>query len=119
MNSRKIFFSAFIASIFVASLLLSSVVFSEDGKVNISSPANGATFNKTDNVELMYDALPGPDGDHLHLNVDGKRVDVIHSLKGKTSVGMLNPGKHHICLAVNTKSHVPTGVEACIDVTSK
>jgi hypothetical protein len=32
---------------------------------------------------------------------------------------MLMPGKHHICLTVNTKGHVPTGAEACIDVTSK
>jgi hypothetical protein len=105
--------------LFFASFILSNVAFADDGKVVISSPANGATFNKTDNVELMYEALPGTDGDHLHLNLDGKRVDVIHALTGKASVGMLPPGKHHICLAVNTKGHMPTGVEACIDVASK
>jgi hypothetical protein len=34
-------------------------------------------------------------------------------------VDTLSPGKHHICLAVNTKGHVPTGVEECINVISK
>lgn len=108
-----------LTSVFVALSLLSSAAFSEDGKVTISSPANGASFKPTDSVDLMYEAVPGTNGDHLHLNLDGKRVDVIHSLKGKASVGMLNPGMHRICLAVNTKGHVPTGAEACIDVTSK
>jgi hypothetical protein len=46
-------------------------------------------------------------------------VDVIHQLKGNANVGMLEAGKHHICLEVNTKGHVPTGAEACVDVTSK
>jgi hypothetical protein len=34
-------------------------------------------------------------------------------------VDTLSPGKHQICLAVNTKGHVPTGVEECINVISK
>lgn len=108
-----------LTSVVLSSLLLSSVAFADDGKVTILSPANGASFKHTDTVELNYEAMPGMNGDHLHLNLDGKRVDVIHSLKGKASVGMFDSGKHHICLAVNTKGHVPTGVEACIDVTSK
>jgi hypothetical protein len=28
------------------------------------------------------------------------------------------PGKHHICLEVDTKAHVSTGVESCVDLTS-
>lgn len=54
---------------------------------------------------------------YLHLNVDGKRVEVIHQLKGEAVVDPLPSGKHHICLAVNTKAHVPTGTEGCVDVT--
>lgn len=99
--------------------VFSAAVFADDGKVTILSPANGANFYPSDNVELTYEALPGSNGDHLHLYLDGKRIDVIHALKGKTSVGMLGAGMHHICLEVNTKAHVPTGAEACIDVTSK
>ena len=91
-------------------------VFAVSGKVNINSvsPTNAYTNDK---ITLNYDAMPGPDGDHLHLNVDGKRVEVIRPLKGNAVVDPLPAGKHHICLAINTKAHVPTGVESCVDVT--
>lgn len=96
-----------------------NLAFAESGKVTIIAPMDGATVDSHNKTELKYEAIPGPDGDHLHLNVDGKRVDVIHPLKGSTMVDALPPGKHRICLAVNTKAHVPTGVEGCINVTSK
>jgi hypothetical protein len=98
-----------------ALLFGSSLVFAAGGKVTILSPANGATVKASENVKLTYEADVGPEGDHLHLNVDGKRVDVIHQLKGSTDL-WLYEGKHHVCMAVNTKAHVPTGTEACIDV---
>ncbi len=89
------------------------------GKVTIVSPTEGAVVDSRQAFELSYEADPGPNGDHLHLNVDGKRVDVIRQLKGTEEVGPLSPGKHTVCLAVNTASHVPTGVEECINVTSR
>lgn len=101
------------------SLLFASPAFADSGKVTISSPADGAVVSPHDDVSVSYEAVLGTDGDHLHLYLDGKRIDVIRPLKGTASVGMLAPGKHHICLAVNTKSHVPTGAEGCVDVTSK
>lgn len=107
------------AAVFFLFLLGSGSVLAAEGKVTITSPANGTTVGQYDNVELNYEAVPGANGDHLHLNLDGKLVDIIRPLKGKASAGTLSPGKHHICLAVNTKAHVPTGVESCIDVTSK
>jgi hypothetical protein len=105
--------------VFFAFLLGSASALAADGGVTISSPANGAMVSKDSNVELNYEATPGPDGDHLHLYLDGKRIDVIHSMKGTAKVGMLDPGKHQICLEVNTKGHIPTGAKACVDVTSK
>lgn len=90
-----------------------------DGKVLITSPANDATVSQRDTVALSYEAVAGSEGDHLHLYLDGKRVDVIRQLKGSASVGMLPPGRHHICLEVNTRGHVPTGAETCVDVTAK
>ena len=104
---------------FFSLLLGSSVAFAASGKVTISSPADGAMVDSKDPIKVSYEAVPGPDGDHLHLNVDGKRVDVIHQLKGTTEVPPLAPGKHQICLAVNTTGHVPTGVEGCVNVTSR
>ncbi len=96
-----------------------NLAFADTGKVTIISPADGAMVDSYYKTELKYEVIPGPDGDHLHLNVDGKRVDVVHQLKGTVMVDALPPGKHQICLAVNTKGHVPTGVEGCINVISK
>jgi len=110
MNTR-----IFVLAIF-ALLLGSSGAFAAEGKVTIISVMPANIYAK-DKITLNYEAVPGPEGDHLHLNVDGKRVDVIHQLKGTAMVDPLPTGKHHICLAVNTKAHVPTGVEGCVDVT--
>jgi hypothetical protein len=108
-----------LASAFCVFLLGAGSVMAADGSVIILSPANGATVGQRDSVNLQYKAIPGSEGDHLHLNVDGKRVDVIHPMEGEVSAGVLPPGNHHICLAVNTKGHVPTGVEGCVDINSK
>lgn len=102
-----------------ALLLVSANALAAQGKVTISSPMNGTMLSANDKVALTYEAVPGSDGDHLHLYLDGKRIDIIHQLKGVAEVGMLDPGGHHICLAINTKGHVPTGAEGCVDVTVK
>lgn len=107
------------SAVFFLLLFGSGAAFASNGKVTISSPADGAMVGSMDSIKLVYEADPGPDGDHLHLNIDGKRVDVIRQLKGTVTVDALSPGKHQICLAVNTRGHVPTGVENCINVTSK
>lgn len=108
-----------LAPLFFTFLLVSANALAAPGMVTISSPMNGAMVSKDTKVELNYEAVPGPDGDHLHLNLDGKRIDIIHQMKGTAEVGMLEPGKHHICLAINTKGHVPTGAEGCVNVTVK
>ena len=108
-----------LASLLFTLMLSPGTALAQEGMVTIMSPANGAMVSANDKIMLKYQADPGPEGDHLHLNVDGKRQDVIHRLQGTTEVDPLPPGKHHICLAVNTRGHVPTGVEGCIDVTAK
>lgn len=105
-----------LVTVIFALLLGTGSAFAAEGKVTILSVSPTDIYAK-DKIMLKYDAVPGPEGDHLHLNVDGKRVDVIHQLKGTAEVGSLPSGKHHICLAVNTTAHVPTGVEGCVDVT--
>ncbi len=102
-----------------ALLLAAAGAFAADGapsgKVTILSVTPKEPYAK-DKIALKYEAVAGPEGDHLHLNVDGKRVEVIHELNGTAMVGPLKSGNHHICLAINTKAHVPTGVESCVDV---
>ncbi|MGZ3789904.1 MAG: hypothetical protein ACXVLQ_15300 [Bacteriovorax sp.] len=112
MNTKISAFAFFV-------FLFTSVAFAVVGKVTISSPPSGAMFGTKDKIILNYDATPGTDGDHLHLNVDGKRMDVIHKMKGVANVDSLASGKHQICLAVNTKAHTPTGAENCVDVVVK
>lgn len=110
-------YSKTLAPLLFSMLLGIGSAYAQEGKVTIMSPANGAMVGSHDKIVLQYEAIPGPNGDHLHLNVDGQRVDVIHRLKGSAEVDPLPPGRHHLCLAVNTKAHVPTGVEGCLDVT--
>ena len=102
-----------------ACLFISSMAFAASGSVTINSPADGATVSSSDKIKLSYEAVPGTEGDHLHLNVDGKRIDVLRQLKGGAEIDPLAPGKHQICLLVNTRAHVPVGIEKCISVTAK
>jgi len=90
-----------------------------DGSIAISSPANGAMVSAKTKVPVTYAATLGATGDHLHLYVDGKRVDVLRQTKGTAELDELPAGKHHVCLTVNTSSHAPTGVESCVDVTAQ
>jgi hypothetical protein len=113
MNTR------ILAPVMFAMLLGSTSAFAAAGKVTISSPKDGAMFTTNDDIVLHYAAIPGPDGNHLHLIVDGNKVDEIYQLNGTEDVGTLGSGKHHICLAISNAAHIPTGVEGCIDVAVK
>lgn len=93
--------------------------FAADGKITISSPANGAMVSAKGKVPVNYEAVLSSSGDHLHLYVDGERIDVLRQIKGSTELDALAPGKHKICLTENTKSHAATGLETCVDVTAQ
>lgn len=90
-----------------------------DGKITINSPANGAMVSTTAKLPVSYEAELGPKGDHLHIYVDDKRIDVLRQLKGSTELEVLKPGKHKICLTENTKWHMSTGLETCVEVTAQ
>ena len=112
--NNKILISTLSACLFGSSMALAA-----SGSITITAPADGTTVSSSDKIKLVYEAVPGPEGDHLHLNVDGKRMDVLRQIKGSTEIDALAPGKHQICLLFNTKAHVPVGVEKCISVTAK
>jgi hypothetical protein len=99
--------------------LLWGQAYAADGSITISAPANGAMVSAKDKIPVTYAATLGKDGDHLHLNVDGNRVDVLRPTKGTAELDPLPAGKHHVCLTVNTSSHAPTGVETCVDITAQ
>jgi hypothetical protein len=114
MNNKILF------AILIAILFVPGVVLAAPGKITILSPADGATVESGFTFKLKYKTAPGANGNHLHLSVDGKMVAMIHALNGTTDIWPLTPGKHKICLSIQTKEHASTGVEQCINVmTSK
>jgi hypothetical protein len=90
-----------------------------DGSVKISEPKDKAQVSAKTKIMIMYEADTGAKGDHIHLMVNDKREALLRQMKGHTEVGPLKAGNHKICLVINTKSHVPTGAEACVNVTAK
>jgi len=89
------------------------------GKVTITSPADGATLDALDENRLVYDVEPGPRGDHVHVYVDNKEVGILRKLKGSYLLESLDSGKRNLCVKVVNKAHVPIGVEKCVQVTVK
>jgi hypothetical protein len=89
------------------------------GKVQITSPADGATLDALDENRLVYEVDPGPSGDHVHVYLDGKEVGILRKLKGSYLLEAPSPGKHGICIKVVNKAHVPVGIERCIQVAVK
>lgn len=89
------------------------------GKVRITSPADGATLDAMEENRLVYDVKPGPRGDHVHLYVDDKEVAILRKLKGSYPLETLSSGKRRLCIKVVNKAHVPIGIEECIQVTVK
>jgi hypothetical protein len=91
----------------------------EGGKIVINSPVNGASVGANTKVLVNYEATLGASGDHLHLFLDDDRIDILRQLKGSAEVGEMKPGKHKICLTENTKWHMSTGLENCVEVTAQ
>jgi len=89
------------------------------GKVTITSPADGATLDAMDENRVVYEVETGPRGDHAHLYVDNKEVAILRKLKGSYPLETLSSGKHSLCVKVVNKAHVPIGIGQCIQVTVK
>jgi hypothetical protein len=89
------------------------------GKVMITSPADGATLDAMAENRLVYEVDPGPRGDHVHVYVDDKEVGILRQLKGSYLLDAPSPGKRNICVKVVNKAHVPVGIDKCVKVTVK
>ena len=92
-------------------------VLAEDASVVITAPANGAKLDSMAQNKVSYEVVPGPQGDHVHLYVDGKQMAVIRQLKGSYTMETLAPGSREICIKVVNKNHTPIGVQQCVNVT--
>ncbi len=104
--------------ILVAALLAySQISLAEDASIKITSPADGAKLDAMAQNMVVYEVMPGPKGDHVHLYVDNKQAAILRQLKGSYALETLAPGKHDICIKVVDKGHTPIGVEQCVKVT--
>ena len=111
---------SFIYPIFGAMLLAcAQISLAGDASVKITSPADGAQLDAMAQNKIVYEAIPGPRGDHVHLYVDNKEAAILRQLKGSHTLETLTPGKHDICVKVVDKGHTPIGVERCIKVMVK
>jgi hypothetical protein len=85
--------------------------------VKIISPEDGAKLDAMAQNKVTYDVNPGPNGDHIHLYVDGDEAALLRKLKGAYTLDSLAPGDHRICIKVVNKNHTPIGAEGCVKVT--
>lgn len=100
-----------------ALLICSQISLAENASVKITSPADGSKLDVMAQNKLVYEVMPGPQGDHVHLYVDNKEAAILRQLKGSYALATLSPGQHDICVKVVNKSHTPIGVEQCVKVT--
>ena len=101
----------------VALLVYSQTSLAEDALVKITSPTGGSRLDAMVENKVVYEVMPGPKGDHVHLYVDNKEAAILRQLKGSYTLATLSPGQHDICVKVVNKSHTPIGVEQCVKVT--
>ena len=101
----------------VALLAYSQISVAENASVRIVSPVDGAKLDAMAQNKVVYEVIPGPKGDHIHLYVDNKEAAILRQLKGSYTLETLTSGKHDICVKVVNKGHTPIGVEQCVKVT--
>ncbi|MEZ5607072.1 MAG: hypothetical protein R3E52_08055 [Burkholderiaceae bacterium] len=96
--------------------LLAPAAMAAEGSVTIESPKDGAKLDAMAQNKLVYSVVPGPNGDHVHVYVDGKEVGILRQLKGSYTLETLAGGKHDICIKVVNKAHTPIGLQQCVKV---
>jgi hypothetical protein len=109
----------FLIAALLGLLLAAPTIALAQGKVTITTPAEGATLDAMAENRVVYDVDPGPRGDHVHVYVDNKEVGILRKLKGSYLLESLSPGPRVICIKVVNKAHVPVGIEQCVHVTVK
>ena len=84
--------------------------------VSIVSPKDGDKLDVMAQNKIIYEVVPGPQGDHVHVYVNDEEVGILRQLEGSYTFESLPAGKHDICIKVVNKAHVPIGVERCVSV---
>lgn len=108
--------SSMTALLLVLGLNTATVAKAEEPSVTITGPADGAKLDVMEQHKLVYEVVPGPRGDHVHVYIDDVEVDILRELAGSYTLPSIGTGDHGICVRVVNKAHVPIGIEDCITV---
>ena len=108
--------ATFLVALMSGTCLLAPACLAAEGSVTIESPKDGAKLDAMDQNKLVYEVVPGPGGDHVHVYVDGKEAGILRQLKGSYMLETLAAGKHDICIKVVNKAHTPIGLQRCVAV---
>jgi hypothetical protein len=103
-------------ALMLGSFLLAPACMAAEGSVTITSPQDGAKLDVMNQNKIVYDVVPGPKGDHVHVYVDDKEVGILRQLKGSYTLESLSAGKHTLCIKVVNKAHAPIGLQRCVNV---
>jgi hypothetical protein len=97
--------------------------------VVIVSPREGDTVPAHQPLPTVFTARSGPEGDHVHLVLDGVLVRMLpirgaYNASGAAEIRYvitdgLYPGRHTITVSVVDAAHAPIGVEASVTVIAK
>lgn len=109
---RKLSILLLILTGFVTSLAMAA-----DGKIDITSPADGAKLNSKAKNKMDYNVTLAGAGDHIHIYVDGEKVGLLREMKGSFTFESLAKGKREICIKIVDKGHTPIGTDRCVKVT--
>lgn len=88
----------------------------QEGSIAITQPMEGAKLDGTAQNKVVYEVVPGPRGNHVHLYVDAKEVAILRQLKGEYTLKDMASGPHDICIKVVDKGHTPIGLDKCVKV---
>ena len=102
--------------VLVLASIAASVATAAETKIEISSPADGAKLDATEQSKLDYNVTLGSGADHIHVYLDGKETALLRQMKGSYTMETLSPGNHAICIKIVNKNHTPIGAERCIKV---
>ncbi len=109
------------STLVVSATLFSGAVFAA-GSITIISPKDGSELMSGSGDKLEYNVQLSPNGNHLHVYVDGGKPMIVRNVSGcPCSVDLpdLSSGKHEIVIKEATSSHAMTGLDATTSFTVK
>lgn len=92
------------------------------GSIKIISPKDGATLDSGSGIQLKYDVHLSPNGNHLHVYVDGGRPIIDRNVSGcpcTLDLPSLSSGKHTVEVKEATAGHDLTGLQTSVSFTVK